>query len=428
MNILETKIRENIDYDYFQSTKKVWTDTTKTLPYSINVNWCISDIYISKNDYVSRWGYIKISTNNIKYQDIKESIQMKYGSFDPFGFEYYFTPATKDHFYEIIVDILTQLAELYEVTESLVIDSEFVVPDPYGLNSNNWWGSLTVVNLILKSKNTDTSLDNLILDNSVRKKIWIMLLCIENKLELEENGWKVPKWYIFKWKPWLWKTSIMKSLAKELNDNIVIFNLSRKDYTSKYIGDGEKSFAEILDWIQDYGLVNNKHCIIFFDEFDDIWKIRANTHEAHAAELNVLLRFLDWLWNSDNVTFIAWTNSDINELDPAILRGWRTDDIIELTMPDTWMIEKYLNKRILDLIYKWIFSENILSQNIYSNLENLSFWDINTILNELLNTRFINMKFGEIYSINQEMVLEKISEYKKNKWITRNFIGFNIHS
>jgi SpoVK/Ycf46/Vps4 family AAA+-type ATPase len=57
-----------------------------------------------------------------------------------------------------------------------------------------------------------------------------------------------------------------------------------------------------------------------FDEFETIARDRNAQHEAHQAELNVLLRFLDGVEANKDVTFIGSTNTEIKDLDPAITR------------------------------------------------------------------------------------------------------------
>ena len=424
------KLKEKIDYNFYQTNPDYGSRTSKQLPYSLIINWATRQIYIRKNRKLEDWGYIQISINGLKYRDIQDKIKMSYWTFNGlFDFEFFFNPVNENNFYDVIADLILELSKLYDLIEAQELDKNFVVPsDEWWLWGTIWWQNQEFDTNIFKLRRSedDMWLDDIILEKEVRKKVWIMLLCIENREELEKNGWKIPKWYILRWKPWLWKTSLMKAILKDVNKHIEIFSISRKDYTSKWVWEWEKTFSKILNSIQEYGKKENKHCIIFFDEFDDIWKIRTNTHEAHAAELNVLLRFLDWLWSSDNITFIAWTNSSIEELDAAILRWWRTDDIIELKMPDKKMLQKYLEYRIWKFIDQEFFEQDIMNNDMYQIMEWLSFWDLNAIIIDLLNTRFIELKYWNLYTIDQVRFKNRIEEYKLNKWIIKWRIWFNI--
>jgi SpoVK/Ycf46/Vps4 family AAA+-type ATPase len=264
------------------------------------------------------------------------------------------------------------------------------------------------------------------LDNISRELVLNLLKLIENKKIVKEQWWKLPKWYIFRWKPWLWKTSIMKALTKKASEKIVIFSITRKDYTSAWVWEWERRIAELLKAIQKYWEKENVHCIIFFDEFESIWRKREDTHEVHATELNELLRFLDWLSSSDNITFIAWTNAEIADLDLAITRWWRCNDIIEFKEPDKDLINQYLTKRLKSLLEKWIFSSEIIEdENIFSECLWFSYADLNTIITDLINKRALDFLLWKNYAIDAKMFKEKILEYKKNKWIwSNNKIGF----
>jgi hypothetical protein len=422
------RLKEAIDYNFYKTTKNYWSPTKIEIPYKLVINWkkIMLSIDKQKNGTPIR---VKIGENLDKYE-WKINIDTWELYFFSDSVDYYFTPSGEDHFFKVIKEYLGEWEKYFELIESELPDKSFVMPwegededdnnDYHGrLNDVFSWGKPSIGNLRLKWDSNDLNFDDLILDDDVRKEFRDMLWLIENKWLLKQYNVQPTKGYILLWRPWIWKTSIMKAITKESWDKVAIFNVSRRDYTSMWVWEWEKKIAKVLKWIQEYWEKKWVHCIIFFDEFETIWQLRKNTHEAHAAEFNELLRFLDGLWKSDNVTFIAATNAELGDLDPAIKRWWRTDKIIEMKMPNREQIWEYLKKRLGN---NSLFKENILRMETYMLCEWLSFADMNSFINDLWREVILKRRdlWDKNFVIDNDIFTKKLKEFRKSRGLIPN--------
>ena len=268
--------------------------------------------------------------------------------------------------------------------------------------------------------------DELVLSKKCIQDFKNLELFIIHKKELEEQGGNLPKGIILKWVPGVWKTAIIKAIAKENTDKMKIFKLNREDYTSKWVWQWEQQLKSILEGIKQYCDREKKQWVIVFDEFETIAQKRWwGSHEAHDAELNILLRFLDWVEKVSNVTFIWSTNVDTDKLDPAILRWWRCDMLITLELPHLEEIKKYLELRrnkINETAKKDLFDFKELDVNddydTLNTLRWLSFWDIKSVLEQVCNERFLKQMTDTKWPTIQVTIndiLEKSRAYIESK-------------
>lgn len=129
------------------------------------------------------------------------------------------------------------------------------------------------------------------------------------------------------------KTMFAKALATESNFNFI--GIKGPEIYSKYVGSSEKKIRQIFSKARLCA-----PCIIFFDEIDAIATKRNNKSEAGDRVLTQLLTEIDGINKVDN-------NSDINnmiivvgatnrpqQLDSAIIRPGRFDQLIFINLPD----------------------------------------------------------------------------------------------
>ena len=263
----------------------------------------------------------------------------------------------------------------------------------------------------------ETDTKELILSPQVWEQIEMLIAILNNPEGFKNMSISVPKWYILQWSPGCGKTSVMRMIAKRVDrDKVIVFRLEPNMYRSFLLSQWEKEFSAMLDAIKAYVKTHSKHAVIFMDEFEDIARKRGNTHEVYAKELNILLRFLDGIEANTDITFIGATNVGIEELDPAIIRWWRCSTIMKLEKP--WVnqidefIEKFMasKKELIWLQSPWMYSE--LKQH------NLSYWDIEEILNIALRNLFMRKIRSENWDqlrLNKEDIDTAINDFMSQR-------------
>ena len=86
-------------------------------------------------------------------------------------------------------------------------------------------------------------------------------------------------------------------------------------------------------------------CVMFFDELDSITKARGGG--ANDRVLNQILTEMDGMNSKKNVFIISTTNQP-DQIDPALLRPGRLDQLIYIPLPDKpsrlSILKAYLNR------------------------------------------------------------------------------------
>ncbi len=123
------------------------------------------------------------------------------------------------------------------------------------------------------------------------------------------------------------KTMLAKAVACEADANFI--SIKGPELISKWVGESEKHLRDIFKKARQVA-----PCVIFFDEFDSISKVRGTTlTDATERMVNQLLTELDGVEELDRVAIIAATNRP-ELIDPALLRPGRIDLKIEVPLPD----------------------------------------------------------------------------------------------
>jgi len=142
-----------------------------------------------------------------------------------------------------------------------------------------------------------------------------------------EAGIKPSKGVLLSGPPGTGKTLLAKAIATESNANFI--SIKGPELVSKWVGESEKQIREIFKKARQVA-----PCIIFFDEFDSISRLRGGSFNDSTEKIvNQLLTELDGVEELEKVIVVAATNrSDL--IDPALLRSGRIDSLIELGIPD----------------------------------------------------------------------------------------------
>src|SRR3989344_4497244 len=140
-------------------------------------------------------------------------------------------------------------------------------------------------------------------------------------------GIKPAKGILLSGPPGTGKTLLAKAVATEANANFI--SIKGPELVSKWVGESEKHLREIFKKARQVA-----PCIIFFDEFDSIAKVRGSSfNDSTEKMVNQLLTELDGIEELEKVMIIAATNRK-DLIDPSLIRPGRFDAIVELKIPD----------------------------------------------------------------------------------------------
>jgi len=155
------------------------------------------------------------------------------------------------------------------------------------------------------------------------------------------------------------KTFIAKALAGEFAIPIIIANIA--ELISEYVGETAKNIAAIFKQVNDTAKENGKGCILFFDEFDAIARKRSGRAEGEAAALrsalDTLLTEMDGVSQRNEDTFIIAATNMPWELDAAVKRAGRFEDMLYIGLPKLSDRRKLLKKELAraskDVVSVW---------------------------------------------------------------------------
>lgn len=162
---------------------------------------------------------------------------------------------------------------------------------------------------------------------------------------------------LFLGEPGTGKTFTARAFAKELHAGLLEINCSQ--LLDKYVGESEKKLEELIKQAERY--TNHfGRCLVFFDEFDTIARRRGERGMEHIhTTLNRLLSIIEQKNNNPNLIFIAATNSQLGDLDPALTRSGRFGIHMEFKLP-TWSERKHHLSTLIEQDY----AEQIAQQDI----------------------------------------------------------------
>ena len=169
-------------------------------------------------------------------------------------------------------------------------------------------------------------------------------------------GIKPSKGVLLTGPPGTGKTLLAKAVATEANANFI--SIKGPELITKWVGESEKHIREIFKKARQVA-----PCIIFFDEFDSISKVRGNSlTDSTERMVNQLLTELDGIEELEKVMIIAATNRK-DLIDPSLIRSGRIDSIVELKVPD-----KKTREKIFEVHTKNMPLEKNVDVNSFANI------------------------------------------------------------
>ncbi|ELQ75644.1 AAA+-type ATPase [Trachipleistophora hominis] len=125
------------------------------------------------------------------------------------------------------------------------------------------------------------------------------------------------------------KTLLAKAVASECSANFI--SVKGPELLNMWVGESEANVRDIFDKAR-----SSAPCVIFFDELDSIAKSRSNSSSDSGVTdrvLNQMLTEMDGISAKKNVFVIGATNRP-DQLDTALLRPGRLDQLIFIPLPD----------------------------------------------------------------------------------------------
>ena len=161
--------------------------------------------------------------------------------------------------------------------------------------------------------------------DEIRNELLQILDVMKNPERYQRFGAKTPKGVLLKGPPGTGKTLIAKALAGE--SNIPLISTSGSAFEEALVGVGAARVRDLFNTARS----RFNQTIIFIDEIDGIAGKRSHDSK-NTLTLNQLLVEMDG-FNPSKIFVLAATNA-YKDLDPAILRPGRFDQVLTLNLPD----------------------------------------------------------------------------------------------
>jgi transitional endoplasmic reticulum ATPase len=155
---------------------------------------------------------------------------------------------------------------------------------------------------------------------------------VEHPEKFLKYGMSPSKGVLFYGPPGTGKTLLAKAIANECNANFI--SIKGPELLTMWFGESEANVRDVFDKARAAA-----PCVMFFDELDSIAKSRGGSGAggdgggASDRVLNQILTEMDGMNAKKNVFIIGATNRP-DQIDPALLRPGRLDQLIYIPLPD----------------------------------------------------------------------------------------------
>ncbi|KAJ3025136.1 UNVERIFIED_CONTAM: AAA ATPase cdc48 [Siphonaria sp. JEL0065] len=153
---------------------------------------------------------------------------------------------------------------------------------------------------------------------------------VEHPEKFLKFGMNPSKGVLFYGPPGCGKTLLAKAIANECQANFI--SIKGPELLTMWFGESEANVRDVFDKAR-----SASPCVMFFDELDSIAKARGNSSGDGGGSgdrvLNQMLTEMDGMNAKKNVFVIGATNRP-DQIDPALLRPGRLDQLIYIPLPD----------------------------------------------------------------------------------------------
>lgn len=152
---------------------------------------------------------------------------------------------------------------------------------------------------------------------------------VEHPEKFLKFGMSPSKGVLFYGPPGCGKTLLAKAIANECQANFI--SIKGPELLTMWFGESEANVRDVFDKAR-----AASPCVMFFDELDSVAKSRGNSSGDSGGTdrvLNQILTEMDGMNAKKNVFVIGATNRP-DQIDPALLRPGRLDQLIYIPLPD----------------------------------------------------------------------------------------------
>jgi AAA+ superfamily predicted ATPase len=233
--------------------------------------------------------------------------------------------------------------------------------------------------LILEKLTSDYTLENLVCDDRIKEQLKYIIQEHSSIELLNKFDLPVSNKILIHGPSGCGKTLASYVLAGELHKMMIVINLGA--LVSSKLGETSKNLAKI------FRRAATEDCIIFFDEFDSIGKIRdySQDHGEMKRVVNTILQLFDYL--PQNSIVIAATNQ-VDMIDNALLR--RFDFNIKFELPNETQIKELVNLTLKNSKFK--FDKTTTVSNLIKQSIGLSYFSIQKTLVTAIKRSLFNQK------------------------------------
>ncbi len=261
--------------------------------------------------------------------------------------------------------------------------------------------------LILEKLTSDYTFENLVCDNKVKKELSYFIKEHQTADLLRKYDLPIANKVLLYGPSGCGKTLASYVLAGELQKMMVVVNLGA--IVSAKLGETSKNLAKI------FRRAASEECIIFFDEFDSLGKVRdySQDHGEMKRVVNTILQLFDYL--PQNSLIIAATNQK-EMVDDALLR--RFDMSVIFNLPTIKQIEELISLTLKN--GQFTFDNKTKVAEIIKFSKGLSYYSIQKTLITAIKRSIFNQ--GEKVkpltpkistSVWKELILEEKKSFSK---------------
>lgn len=283
---------------------------------------------------------------------------------------------------------------------------------------NNMFGYIFNTESVNSESDSKISIDNFVGCQNIKKDINKVINHIKYYNIYKKFDCDLPKGILLSGPPGCGKTHLVKTIVKATGINYI--HTSGSDINKIFVGSGSLTINNLFIKAR-----ASKPCLIFIDEADTLIRKRVYTSQAttgtsveFGSTLCKLLAEMDSLKTESGIVIIFATNMPEENIDKALLRAGRVDQIIHISYP-TFEERIELFKMYLDKLLNDLIDLELIGKLTYG----LTGSDIKKIVNSL--------KINKVYE--KTLLLEKndhINQIEHNKQILNNtflskFINFS---
>lgn len=243
-----------------------------------------------------------------------------------------------------------------------------------------------VGDLILEKLTSDYSFENLVCEIKIKKKLDYFVKEHHTADLLRKYDLPISNKILLHGPSGCGKTLASYVIAGELEKMMIVVNLGA--IVSSKLGDTSKNLAKV------FRKASAEQCIVFFDEFDSLGKVRDynQDHGEMKRVVNTILQLFDYL--PQNCIVIAATNQK-DMVDEALLR--RFDLSVEFPLPEVEKIKELVKLTLKNGEFQFDKPKSI--NKVIESAKGLSYYSIQKTLVTSIKRSLFNQAEDKVKSI-----------------------------